>query len=276
MNIPPPNTPLRSPPRIPPQIPLRSPPHTPMNIPAPQALLMPQSPPRVENRITQRLAMFQTPIEPEIRPLEPERTKEIFTMDMCEKSTIKSLRQCLDQVHVRYTTSMRKDELCQVLANYYKQLLPTTKKMRNIIIDDPIGLEKKGASKTKYLLTVTERMYNLIRNGPITYTKSQGKLCRGVSYVFGPLFDLRDYVESFKILPKSGYIAVIDFDALRPGITLTVNTENLNQTLQTYPEIMWVDRIPIVMSVLVYIHYDVNRDIDSILIDDDCLLSTQH
>lgn len=217
------------------------------------------------------------PVAPQPGLLKP----KIFTMAECGNWTVKQLQARLKELGL--PTSGLKQELCERLAEYEKSQLPSTKHVHNIVFMEPFGL-KTSALRRVRPIGITGRMYNAILAGPIPYTTHRGKKCTGNSYVFGPLLDLDSYTLVGKHGNASFSTGFIDYDlAIKsPDPKEEVwkqiypiiedDPAKLRKLQSDLPYVLWIGRtIRGNVGASLYAHYDKNGEIDSIIVNDNCL-----
>ena len=134
---------------------------------------------------------------------------------MCNDFTVVQLKEKLEALKLpKYG---KKADLCQRLSDYYKEQLPETKDIYDILIDNPFNLTapRKGRGPHRVLtrpIAVTGRMLNLLKREPIKYESFRGKKCQGVAYGFGPLLDTNEYV-LLETRKTPGTLAIINFNS---------------------------------------------------------------
>src|SRR5581483_113335 len=157
------------------------------------------------------------PPSPKQAPRPPPRkvaARKPFTLQMCNDYTVVELKQWLTELGL--SIEGLKGDLCERLADYYREQLPETKNIINVLIDDPYHMTAPRARGGYHqLLTrpipITGRLLNLIKTGPVEYTTHRGRKCLGIAYVFGTLLDLSEYV-LYEKRKTSGPIAIINFE----------------------------------------------------------------
>lgn len=256
---------------------------------APISKKAPPPPKRTVPSAPGKRALPPTPAAPKRAP-----ARNMFTLQMCNDYTVMELKDWLEDL--KLSTNGLKGDLCERLADYYKAQLPETKNIYNILIDDPYHMtEPKAKGGYHQLLTrpiaVTGRLLSLIKAGPVEYTISKGRQCLGISYVFGALLNLSEYVLYEKRI-TSGPIAIINFEqtekslyeAVKNYTPLDLPIENRQYDIATiqknHPEILWItpqslntSGVPVPGEYSVYFHYNKNGDINSLIIESNCLFS---
>jgi hypothetical protein len=170
----------------------------------------------------------------------------------------------------------------------------------NLLFTEPITYHGGGNVST---IDVNDRMYNLIKNGP-TFTFNEEmkrktndireengfrKNCVGNAYVFGPLFPMKGYEEIASHNNDAAATGLIDMDIA--GNTDTIDEDVyqnvfskygydwddrdlLHEYQEKYPAVIWIGSTwGGDVGATAYAHYDKNGDIDSLIIDTDCLIS---
>ena len=180
---------------------------------------------------------------------------QTFSLAECKDWTVVRLKEELKRLGLG--TSGNKPDLCQRLADYYREQLPSTKELHNLIFDDPSKLNDEYLQqilkkKASGLVAVTGRIYKLISQGPQILDSYKGKRCQGNAYVFGPLLDVSEYV---RLIQRSNIkeISFFDYDGNK---------------------VIWSQRLK-EDSPLLYAHYDKNGDIDSLIVDDNCIFGSE-
>lgn len=209
---------------------------------------------------------------------------KIFTLADCQNWTLVQLQDRLRELKLK--VSGNKSELCQRLADHYKQQLPPTKKLHNIIFAEPYTLTPAEVRKIRPI-GINDRMYNIIKLGPQAYTTHRGRKCEGNAYVFGPLLDVDEYTKIASHGNDGAQTGFVDLD-----INLTTNNslDDIDQWERAYPNLMWDNpvalrriqqELPEILFVgetvggdvgaTLYAHYDVNGEIDSLIIENSCI-----
>ena len=220
--------------------------------------------------------------------------RKIFTLQMCNDYTVAELTEMLE--NLKLPTKGLKGDLCERLANYYREQLPETKNLYDILIDDPYHMTApKAKGGYHQLLTrpiaITGRMLSLIKSGPVEYTSNRGRKCLGIAYVFGPLLDVSEYV-LYEKRKTSGPIAIINFEQTDKSLYEAIENYNpidlpiakgaydLTAIQRNYPEILWITPqslnaagVSVPGEYSVHFHYNTNGDIDSLVIESNCLFT---
>ncbi len=144
---------------------------------------------------------------------------------------------------------------------------------------------------TEYLVNVNKAMYQLILKGPVLYDKDHShpefpKEMDGMSYVFGPLFDLKEYKMEVDYCSNHYQSGFVDYDLITrfknlnysdqdPLITLYGTDYNDPKYLKTireyHPDVVWTNMINSRFKGLLYVHRNNKGDIDCLVVDSDYL-----
>lgn len=227
------------------------------------------------------------PTAPQVGLLKP----KAFSLTECNHWTVAQLKDRLRQLGQHITGN--KQELCLRLAEYEKAQLPPTKGVHNIVFLEAVDAEPRDIYRAKPI-AINGRMYNFIREGPISRNQFQGRPCEGNSYVFGPLLDLDGYtlighhgndaantgfIDLDKVNQVNGSINT-NFDD-RDRIYRAVNynwddRDALRQLQQIRPFVLWLGETKGGdVGANLYAHYDKNGEIDSLIVDNNCLFPYQ-
>lgn len=225
------------------------------------------------------------PVGPQVGLLKP----KAFTLAECQNWTVVQLKDRLRELGQK--TSGLKQELCDRLADYEKAQLPPTKKLHNIIFTEPMMAVYADLPRMRPI-GVNDRMYNSILLGPVPYTQSRGRPCEGNAYVFGPLLDINAYTEIAEHGNDAGSTGFIDYDLARQakedisgaewktvynGFKTNWDDRNaLEKLRQRHKEILWVgETVGGDVGAKLYAHYDKNGEIDSLIVDNNCLIEEE-
>jgi hypothetical protein len=162
------------------------------------------------------------------------KKSQIFTISDCPNWTVPQLQGRLREVGIS-PGNRRKDELCEELDSYEKSQLGPTKKIKTLRFGTQI-------------FSVPQRLYNAVSSGPQEYKKQSGKPCKGISYVFGGMLDLNEYVPLGTQTVQDNHVIIFNEDSQE----------------------LWRGDI-MTNRASIYVHYNREGEIDSFIVEQDCL-----
>lgn len=219
-------------------------------------------------------------------PKSPPRTKH-FTLDQCDEWTTVRLKEKLGELGL--SKIGKKTDLCQRLADYYAQQLPSTKKINNLLLIQPTsfqGERKRGGEFPNTVkFNLTNRMFNLLPLGPQEFQSHRGKKCQGNAFVFGPLLDQEAYSLLGSIKTDSS-IGILNYDQwIQNPINLKQspiwkelypqgnfsNESKLALVQKEIPSLIWINQAEDPqLPIKLYGHFNRDGDLDSLIIDNSC------
>ena len=222
------------------------------------------------------------PVGPQVGLLKP----KIFTLAECQNLTVVQLQGRLRELGLK--VSGTKQILCDRLADYEKAQLRPTKKLHNIVFTEPITAPPDDIRRMRPI-GINDRMYNFILQGPVPYTQAKGRPCVGNAFVFGPLLDINAYTEIAEHGNDAGSTGFIDFDLARQkkeaipegDWELLYNNYKtdwddrnaLEELRKRNPEVLWIgETVGGDVGAKLYAHYDKNGEIDSLIVENNCLI----
>ena len=223
-------------------------------------------------------AAVAPPTSPQPGLLKP----KAFSLAECNNWTVAQLKERLKELG--QPSSGNKLELCQRLAEYEKAQLPSTKQVHSIAFLEAANATPENIRGAKPI-AINGRMYNFIRQGPVPHNQFQGRLCQGNAYVFGPLLDLNGYTliaSHGNDAASTGFVDLDIFNQSNGTFDTDVfeqffvgdwdDRDALRQLQQTLPSVLWLGNTDLGdVGAELYAHYDKNGEIDSLIVDSDCL-----
>jgi len=180
---------------------------------------------------------------------------DIFTYDQCEEYTVVTLKEKLKELGL--TTTGNKEQLVARLADHYKEGL-VAKTLHDILIINKgafTGKAKRGGEYPHAVkISFNDRMYQKFSIPPVEHQTSKGKKCPGMSVVFGPLLELDKY--ALHGVVDGNDVAIINYGDVG-DFRNNVIYDNL---------------FPLNKDVSVYAHHDRFGEIDSLILEQECLL----